>query len=258
MSIMDEANMETVAPCIKRSADDVPRHGPTLSALRRLSLFRGLSAPELALLAAGTTPVSFALGAQLYGKGKRSPGLYALLSGRVALRVGEPGAEGKVVAIVSPGGYIGLAATALGAPQAFAAEALVESKLLLISRDALLEFAAADAQFGMRLVMMLSREVCTLTADIEAFALHLGRERVASYLLQIAETDAPVTLPAKKSIIASRLSVTPEYFSRMLHDFISTGAIAVKGSQITVLNRALLRVACSSVAAENGKRLPAV
>jgi CRP-like cAMP-binding protein len=164
--------------------------------------------------------------------------------------VGEPNAEGKVVELVGPGDYIGLAATALGAAQTFSAEALVESRLLLISRNALLECAAANADFGLQLVMTLSREVCALTADIEAFALHLGRERVASYLLQIAATDEPCMLPAKKSIIASRLSVTPEYFSRMLHDFIAIGAIAVKGSQITILNRETLREAAE------GGRMP--
>jgi CRP-like cAMP-binding protein len=63
--------------------------------------------------------------------------------------------------------------------------------------------------------------------------------------LQIATANGarqrPVALPAKKSIIASRLSLTPEYFSRMLHEFIEAGAIAVDGRKITVLDPARLR-----------------
>jgi CRP-like cAMP-binding protein len=48
-------------------------------------------------------------------------------------------------------------------------------------------------------------------------------------------------LSAKKSIIASRLSVTPEYFSRTLHELISAGAIAVNGRQIVILDAVCLR-----------------
>ena len=83
-----------------------------------------------------------------------------------------------------------------------------------------------------------------MTADIEAFALHSGRKRVADYLLQTAGANGdrlrPVALPAKKSIIASRLNLTPEYFSRTLHDLIAAGAIEVNGRKITVLDPARL------------------
>ena len=48
-------------------------------------------------------------------------------------------------------------------------------------------------------------------------------------------------LSAKKRIIASRLSVTPEYFSRTLHELINAGAIAVNGRQIVILDAVRLR-----------------
>jgi CRP/FNR family transcriptional regulator, dissimilatory nitrate respiration regulator len=84
-----------------------------------------------------------------------------------------------------------------------------------------------------------------LISDIEAFSLRSGRERVANYLLQIAaangERQSSITLPAKKSVIASRLSLTPEYFSRMLHELIASGTIAVDGRRITVLDPNRLR-----------------
>ena len=56
-----------------------------------------------------------------------------------------------------------------------------------------------------------------------------------------ATRSRPFPLPAKKSIIASRLGLTPEYFSRMLHDLITARAIVVEGRQITILDPALLR-----------------
>ena len=66
-----------------------------------------------------------------------------------------------------------------------------------------------------------------------------------NYLLACAtggtSASLAVTLPAKKSIIASRLSVTPEYFSRTLHELISSGAIEVNGRQIVIRDAARLR-----------------
>jgi CRP/FNR family transcriptional regulator, dissimilatory nitrate respiration regulator len=44
------------------------------------------------------------------------------------------------------------------------------------------------------------------------------------------------TLPASKHIIASRLNLTSETLSRILHGLSESGLIAVKGKQITVLD----------------------
>ena len=97
----------------------------------------------------------------------------------------------------------------------------------------------------MNIAAALSRGIVSLTADIESYSLHSGRQRVANYLLHIAAANAsrarPFPLPAKKSIIASRLGLTPEYFSRMLHDLITARAIVVEGRQITILDASLLR-----------------
>ena len=45
------------------------------------------------------------------------------------------------------------------------------------------------------------------------------------------------------SVRSRCLSLTPEYFSRMLHELIEAGVIAVDGRRITVLDPARLREA---------------
>ncbi|MBI4191984.1 MAG: Crp/Fnr family transcriptional regulator [Betaproteobacteria bacterium] len=217
----------------------------TTAAMRRAALFRTLAPAALARLAATATVLTLARGKQVCRSGERCPGLYVVVSGRVMLSVGDPKIAGKVIELIGPGGHVGLAATALGVPEVVTAETLADSTLLLIPRAALLDSTAGNTELALQLVAALSRQVCGLVADIEAFSLRSGRERVASYLLQIAAgNDArqrPIMLPAKKSIIASRLSLTPEYFSRMLHELIAAGAIAVDGRQITVLDPGRLR-----------------
>ncbi|MFO1371539.1 MAG: helix-turn-helix domain-containing protein, partial [Candidatus Competibacteraceae bacterium] len=58
-----------------------------------------------------------------------------------------------------------------------------------------------------------------------------------------APASGPVEfeLPASKHIIASRLNLTPETLSRILHSLSESGLIAVKGRRIAVLDMARLR-----------------
>ena len=215
------------------------------AAMRRAVLFRTLAPAALARLAASATALKLARGEQVCRSGERCAGLYVVVSGRVMLSVGDPKSASKVIELIGPGGHVGLAAAALGVPEVVTAETLADSTLLLIPRAALLDTAAGSTELALQLVTALSRQVCGLITDIEACSLRSGRERVANYLLQNAAgagaRQRPITLPAKKSIIASRLSLTPEYFSRMLHELIAAGAIAVDGRQITVLDPGRLR-----------------
>ena len=49
-----------------------------------------------------------------------------------------------------------------------------------------------------------------------------------------------VTLPAQKSLVASRLNLTAEYFSRILHELASAGVIRIEGRDIVILDAARL------------------
>jgi CRP-like cAMP-binding protein len=58
----------------------------------------------------------------------------------------------------------------------------------------------------------------------------------------ICESDPyVVTLPAPKAVVASRLNVTPEHFSRILHDLAEAGLIKVDGREVTIFAAARLR-----------------
>jgi CRP-like cAMP-binding protein len=61
---------------------------------------------------------------------------------------------------------------------------------------------------------------------------------VIGYLTRLDEGEKAgrVTLPAQKSLIASRLNLTPEYFSRILHDLSTAGLLRVEGRDIEILD----------------------
>ena len=219
--------------------------GDIKATLARCVLFRSLPPAALAPLVDRAKALNVRRGARIYDAGQRCPGVFIVVTGRVMLSVGAGAPDSKVIDLTGPGGHFGLAAAILDATQNVAADALVDSLLIMVPRAALLDCAGEHPQLGLQVATALSRGIVNLTEDIEAYSLHSGRQRVANYLLRIAAANAarshPFALPAKKSIIASRLGLTPEYFSRMLHDLIVTGAILVEGRQITILDPALLR-----------------
>jgi CRP-like cAMP-binding protein len=81
-----------------------------------------------------------------------------------------------------------------------------------------------------------------LVHDIESGALHSGMQRVIGYLLgDHPSGDAvgdvhTVTLPVSKATIASRLSLTPEYFSKVLHDLEEEKLIEIDKREIRIID----------------------
>ncbi|HPO18922.1 MAG TPA: helix-turn-helix domain-containing protein, partial [Rubrivivax sp.] len=89
----------------------------------------------------------------------------------------------------------------------------------------------------------LSRRLHGLIKDVQAYALHSGVQRVIGYLLGDMEHDDSlsddgftVTLPVSKATIASRLSLTPEYFSRVLHEFEAAGLVRIDKRDVHIVD----------------------
>jgi hypothetical protein len=89
------------------------------------------------------------------------------------------------------------------------------------------------------------RELGPLVADVEAYSTRSGTERLIGFLLRdclaagedgepVPEGSLDIELPVAKGIIASRLNLTQEHLSRILHDLSSLGLIEVHGRRIHV------------------------
>ena len=88
----------------------------------------------------------------------------------------------------------------------------------------------------------LSMRLHHLIIDVEAYSLRSATQRVIGYLLRPDHEhdesggQTQVTLPASKSVIASRLNITPEHFSRVLHELTQARLIEVAGRSVSILN----------------------
>ena len=225
-----------------QSGEPRPR-GPDIPVeqfLVNLPLFSDLTPEEIKRIAGGTRRIYATKGEPLFHRGERCEGFHVVLYGQVKLFVTSPQGTEKVIEIMGPGFSFGEAIFFMETPYVVSAQALKDSLLLHVSKSLVFEEIERDPRFARRLLAGMSRKLHQLVRDVEAYSLRSGLERVIGYLLRddaLADGTAratSVTLPANKMIVASRLNLTPEYFSRILHELADAGLIVLEGRQVSV------------------------
>lgn len=213
---------------------DVPRY------LSMLPLFQEMQPPELQRLAQGSQLREFTRGADVFRAGEPCQEFHVTVSGQIKLYAISPAGQEKIIELVGPGNSFAEAFMFMKRPYMISAQALTDTLLLSVSREAVLHEIQSGAQFCMRMLAGLSRRLHGLVNDVQAYSLHSGVERVIGYLLrdlpEEGEHPASVMLPVSKASIASRLSMTPEYFSKVLHELESKGLIEIDKREIRLLD----------------------
>ena len=206
--------------------------------LSHVPLFSGLDTGEVARIARGTREIHVNKGDILFHKGDSPTGFYLVVYGQVKLAISSSQGSEKVVDILSQGQTFGEAVMFMERPYMVYAQALKDSQLLLIAKSAILDELEKDPKLGRKMIASLSMRLHHLITDVEAYSLHSGRQRIIGYLLrETTDTDATaltITLPTSKGVIASRLNLTQEHFSRILHELTEAGLIVVEGRRITI------------------------
>ena len=212
-------------------------------------LLRGCAPAQAEALAAQCWTVEAKRGEQIVARGKRMSGIYAIAYGTVKLTLRQPGGE-RVVRLVQAGQTFGEASALLGQAAPLEAFAVLPSKLVVIPCAPVFALIERDPRIARQVVQTLGRRVIGLLGELESSSMRSGAQRVAAYLVGLAPAEGnascEVRLPAPKSVIAARLDMKKETFSRLLHGLSSRGLIAVNGGAITLLDRAKLGEASCS------------
>jgi CRP/FNR family transcriptional regulator, dissimilatory nitrate respiration regulator len=216
---------------------DVPRY------LSVLPLFNDLSPAELRQVGAGCVLRRLVRGDMVFRMGDPCNEFHVVVTGQVKLFVISPAGQEKVVELIGPSQSFGEAIMFSDRPYILSAQSLADTLLLTVSKRAVLAEIERDHRFALRMLAGMSRRLHGLVHDVEAYALHSGLQRVIGFLLrdQALEDCEPgdvrtVSLPVSKATIASRLSLTPEYFSRVLHELEAHGLIEIDRRDIRILD----------------------
>jgi len=216
---------------------DLPRY------LSVLPLFTDLSRSELERLALGCQLRRLSRGDTVFRVGEPCEEFHVTVTGQIKLFAISPAGQEKVIELVGPGNSFAEALMFTGKPYIINAQALTDTLLLTVTKHAVVGEIERDPRFAMRMLAGISRRLHGLVHDVEAYALHSGMQRVIGYLLrdQIAEDCVSgevitVSLPVSKATIASRLSLTPEYFSRVLHELEAAGLVRIDKRDVHILD----------------------
>jgi len=234
--------------------------------LAGMALFSQLTEAQLDLVGAATRRRRLARGDVLFRAGDPGTAFFGVIGGQVKLALSAAAGGERVLEIISAGETFGEAVVFAGRPYPVTATALLATSLAVVPAPVVLDLVAADPMFARRMLAGLSVRLHTLISEVEAISLRSGTQRVAGLLLSLA-ADGPVpgaaagpapppaapgragpgrgviVLPAGKAVLASRLNLTPETFSRTLRDLAGARLIEVHGRRIVVLDAAGLTAA---------------
>lgn len=214
---------------------------PVNDFLANIPMLRDASKEEIERIATGTRRVYAQKGETLFRRGDPCEGFWILLYGQAKLFATSPQGMEKVIEIVGPGMTFGEAIMFFESPYIVGAQTLADSLLLHVSKSTVFAELESNPGFARKMLAGLSRRLHGLIKDVESYSMRSGAERVIGYLMRIDSNEGEdesaelvLTLPASKVTIASRLNLTPEHFSRILHDLSAAGLIEVNGRTIRV------------------------
>jgi len=207
--------------------------------LRQHHLFAGLSDEQLDRLLQTTHVQQLEEGQLLFACGQEARHFYMVRSGSIRLYLSAPDGSEKVVHLVNPGETFAEAITFMdGQRFPLNASALGKTEVIAFSNASFREILRESTDTCFRLLADMSTWLKKQIQDIDALTLQNATLRFSNFLLhQIPPGelhDVKIELAAPKHVIASRLSIQPESFSRILRNMQKSGLISVEGSCIHI------------------------
>lgn len=208
----------------------------TKELLSHLKIFENMTSCLRDQLAQVAECIRFKKNDLVIHRGDPARGLYIVVIGQIKISI-PSGQREKVIEFIEPGQAFGEAVMFLDHPYLINAQALSDSLLIWIDKHSIEKAMAQDSAFCMHLIKGLSQRFETLLNDIEVVNLQSAIERVVGYLLnQPLDADGAVHL-SNKRMIASKLGLTPETFSRALNQLTQSKLISVHGAKLFVFHQ---------------------
>ncbi len=214
----------------------------TQEALDASHLLSGLSEAQLAEVRKHSHYAELEEGKSLFCQGDDVISFYLVISGKIKLfRVSQEGKE-KVVDIVSSGDTFAEALMFMDQPYyPVNATALTPCRVLGINASHFKGMLRESIDTCFLLMGSMSFRLRGLIQEIDTLSLNTGTMRIVSYLLQNSPEDRDsFDLDIAKSVIASRLSVKPETFSRILKNLHLQNILTISGRKVTIHDRKAL------------------
>ena len=225
---------------------DTPLGTSTLKLMRKNPLFMDLDESAFQQIVERSSLRTLKAGEFLFRQHEPAAFFFLLITGKVKLSLLSIEGTEKVVDIIRIGDTFSEAIMFRSAPAyPVNAEALADARILCIETATYTTILRNSPEACFKVMGCLSVRLHWLMTELDRLSLHNVTYRLITYLLEdIPEATVEpvkVNLAIPKRIIASRISVTPETFSRTLKRLSQQGLMEVYDHHIILNNPAELR-----------------
>ncbi len=210
--------------------------------LREAGVASGLSDASLARLLAGSVVQILPPGTVLFEEGALPDATHVVLSGRAALVSSPRNGHETVIEMFGPGTFLLVPAVVLDQPYLASCRLMQESRIMTIRAEVFRAELDSEPRFARAVVDMLAGHWRLLISQIKELKMLGTTERLADWLLREGEQGEGevIALADTKRVLARRLGMSPESFSRAVASLGDAGAIEISGRTVRVLDRARL------------------
>ena len=210
-----------------------------LQALRSHPLFSELNGKDLQHLIQQSRRILLGHHQLLYRQDMPAHHFFFVISGRLRLyRLDSSGID-RTLDSIAPGDCFAEVMIYADPPRyACYAEALKSSEVLMIPVKAYQGMLESNPKYAQAALRHYAKRAVSRFHDLEIMTVQNARDRLIRYLIDLlpngAEEGGEVELPLPKCLVASRLAMQPETFSRILADLKANGLVRVNRSRLFI------------------------
>jgi CRP/FNR family transcriptional regulator, dissimilatory nitrate respiration regulator len=219
----------------------------TVDSIRQIYLFQALGTEQLEKIVNATDRIELSAGHRLFNQGEPITRFFYVEHGRMKLyRLSIDGAE-KVVDLIGPGRTFAEAVVFMDAQSGYPvnADALESTSVLGFDAPTFLGLLRQSNESCLKLMGVMSQRLRWQVNEIDRLALQNATTRFIGFILNPGGDSVVdgkhIELTVPKNVLASRLSIQPETFSRILARLSSAGLIRTDKQGITLVNVEKLR-----------------
>ena len=217
-----------------------------LETVRHLPLFQGLEPDALGSLVRDAQVLAYSKRTVIFEQGQPVTHFFGVLSGWVKLFRLRPDGSEVIIEVFGPGESFAEGAICMADGYPVSAELVENGRLLAVPVADYIERLREDPELVVRTFASLAVNLKRLVSRIETGSSLNSSQRVGAFLLNFCPPPRPgggpvdVRLPYDKKLIANRLGMKPETFSRALASLRKHG-VTVRGGDARIADLALLR-----------------
>jgi CRP-like cAMP-binding protein len=216
-----------------------------------VELFKDINSKTTAIFEASKIIKNYKKGEILFLQEEDAKYFYIIKSGWVKLFRETLDGEEAVIDVITSGHIFGNHAVFDDFKYSYSAEIIEDANIIQLSSQTLFDCIESDQKLALNLIKLISGKQKKNRKEIEHLTIQTAPQRIGCFLLRLckdtSQKNLTLNLPYDKSLIASRLGMKPETFSRALSKLRQAVNISISGSRVLVADvDGLIKFTCSA------------